>query len=205
MNRPAMTSFRNIAAACAILIAAPLTGCNMSEEEPLEGPLRGSDIGGDFTLVGSDGNPVSWDDFAGQFRIVYFGYTYCPDVCPVDAQAIGRGLSLLEEQNPALEGKVTPLFITVDPERDTPEVVGQFARAFHPRMVGLTGSRDAIDDAAGKFAVFHDAGEPDPNGDYLVGHSNQAMLFGPEGEPISLLPTDVGGQAVADELKKWVR
>jgi len=98
-----------------------------------------------------DGKPVNWSDFAGQWRIVYFGYTFCPDVCPVDAAAIGQGLAQFEKAQPALGAKVTPIFITVDPERDTAAVVGEFAANFHPRMVGLTGTPDAIAATARKF------------------------------------------------------
>ncbi len=211
MNRPAMprynmnkSLFRVLPLAAAVLLAAcgPQGGSSAPEIEP---PLEGASIGGDFTLVGKDGQPVSWSDFDGQWRIVYFGYTFCPDVCPVDAAAIGQGLRQFEKDNPELGKNVTPIFVTVDPKRDTPEVVGEFAANFHPRMVGLTGTQEAIDAAAKKFVVYYEIGEPSEGGGYLVNHTNQTVLFDPDGEPVALLPTDMGGPAVAEELAKWVK
>lgn len=210
MNRPAMPRYnmtRSLLRALPLAAAALLAACGPQggSAPEIEPPLEGADIGGDFTLVGKDGQAVSWSDFNGQWRIVYFGYTFCPDVCPVDAAAIGQGLSAFEKAHPDLGKQVTPIFITVDPERDTPEVVGEFAANFHPRMVGLTGTQDVIDATAKKFVVYHEKGEPSEGGGYLVNHTNQTVLFDPEGEPVALLPTDMGGPAVAEELAKWVK
>ncbi|MDR7103827.1 SCO family protein [Croceicoccus sp. BE223] len=191
-----------------LLAAALLASCGPqapAQPDLATAPLAGATIGGDFTLTGKDGQPVNWSDFAGQWRIVYFGYTFCPDVCPVDAAAIGQGLAQFEKAQPALGAKVTPIFITVDPERDTAAVVGEFAANFHPRMVGLTGTPDAIAATARKFAVWSEKGEPTAEGGYLVNHTNQTVLFTPEGQPVALLPTDKGGKAVADEIARWVR
>ncbi len=184
-----------------------LAGCNNSAPAPAQPdwPLAGASIGGDFTLVNKDGETVTWNDFAGQWRIVYFGYTYCPDVCPVDAAAIGGGLKRFEETDPERAAKVTPIFITVDPKRDTPEVVGQFAAAFHPRMVGLTGSQDQVADAAKAFVATYSYGEPEDNGFYRVDHTANTILFDPDGKPVAILETHQGPQVLADELAKWVK
>lgn len=194
-------------AALALAACGPLGGS--PAPDLATAPLAGAAIGGDFALTDKDGKTVRWSDFAGQWRIVYFGYTFCPDVCPVDAAAIGQGLSAFEKAEPNLGAKVTPIFVTVDPERDTPAVVGEFAGNFHPRMVGLTGTPDAVKATAKKFAVWFEKGEPTEgeNGDagYMVGHTNQTVLFDPGGNPIALLPTDQGGAAVAAEIAKWVR
>ncbi|HEX2793109.1 MAG TPA: SCO family protein [Croceicoccus sp.] len=214
MNRPAMPNPRFTASlrlprpALPLIAAAMLGACGpqpAAQPELATAPLAGATIGGDFTLTGKDGKPVNWSDFAGQWRIVYFGYTFCPDVCPVDAAAIGQGLAQFEKAQPALGAKVTPIFITVDPERDTPAVVGEFAANFHPRMVGLTGTPDAIAATARKFAVWSEKGEAAAGGGYLVNHTNQTVLFTPDGAPVALLPTDKGGKAVADEIARWVR
>ncbi|AKM11397.1 SCO family protein [Croceicoccus naphthovorans] len=170
-----------------------------------EPPLAGALIGGDFALTGEDGKTVEWKEFAGQWRIVYFGYTFCPDVCPVDAVAIGQGLRQFEKDSPEQGKNVTPIFITVDPERDTPEVLAEFTDSFHPRMIGLTGSVDDIAATAKKFVVWFEKGEPTENGGYLVNHTNQTVLFDPQGNPVALLPTDKGGKAVAQDLAKWVK
>lgn len=212
MNRPAMprrnTPVRIILSA---LLALSLAACgaqggnDAGQADLATAPLAGATIGGDFALTDPAGKTVRWSDFAGKWRIVYFGYTFCPDVCPVDAAAIGQGLAAFEKEQPKLGANVVPIFITVDPERDTPAVVGEFAANFHPRMVGLSGTPEAIAATAKKFAVWSEKGEPAPGGGYMVNHTNQTVLFDPDGKPIALLPTDQGGPAVAAEIAKWVR
>jgi len=216
MNRPAMPhaqfarphlSLRLALAALLAPLALAACSADSGPDQPdlATAPLAGATIGGDFALTDKDGKTVRWADFAGQWRIVYFGYTFCPDICPVDAAAIGQGLSLFEKESPELGAKVTPIFVSVDPARDTPEVVGEFAANFHPRMVGLSGSESDIKAAAKKFVVWYDIGEPNADGGYLVNHTNQTVLFDAQGNPVALLPTDMGGKAVAAELAKWVR
>lgn len=168
-------------------------------------PLAGARIGGPFTLTDQDGHTVSDRQFAGRYRVMYFGYTYCPDVCPTDMQNIGAGLRLLEKRDPAIAARIVPIFVTVDPERDTPPVVKQFVRAFHPRIVGLTGTPAAIDSVTKEFSVYHAKGETAPGGGYMVNHTNQTYLMDPAGKPLALVPADRNPQAVADELKRWVQ
>ena len=96
-------------------------------------PLAGAKIGGPFALIDENGRPVTDRSFAGKYRVMYFGYTYCPDVCPVDVQTIAQGLAELEKRDPALAARVVPIFVTVDPARDTPAVLKQFTAAFSPR------------------------------------------------------------------------
>jgi protein SCO1/2 len=191
--------------ALALLIAGALAlaGCNAATPAP-EPPLAGAAIGGDFALTASDGRTVKWDDFAGKYRIVYFGYAFCPDVCPTDMQRVAQGLKALKASNPDKAAKIVPIFISVDPARDTPEVVGEFAAAFSPDIIGLTGTPEQIAAAAKTFKVFFARGEAVAGGGYLVDHSNIVYLFGPEGEPLATLPVDQGGPAVAAELDKWV-
>lgn len=196
------------------LVAAPLllgvgtlglTACGESTATPAqEPPLAGAAIGGDFALTGKDGETVRWGDFAGQYRIVYFGFTYCPDICPTDVQRTIQGLNQFTEDEPALGEQIQPLFISIDPERDTPEIVGEFASAFSDRLIGLTGTPEQIEDTAAAFKVFYSRGETSDDGAYLMNHSTIAYLFGPSGEPLATLPTDEGADAVADELAKWV-
>ncbi len=212
MNPPAMTTDKSPALRRFLLVpllaaGLALAGCNSGAPASAQAdwPLAGASIGGDFTLVNKDGETVAWNDFAGQWRIVYFGYTFCPDVCPVDAAAIGSGLKRFEETDPERAARVTPIFITVDPKRDTPEVVGQFAAAFHPRMVGLTGSQQQVADAAKAFVATYSYSEPEDNGFYRVDHTANTILFDPEGEPVAILETHQGPQVLADELAKWVQ
>jgi protein SCO1/2 len=183
--------------------ALALTGCKAASPKH-EPPLAGAAIGGDFALTSSTGKTVRWGDFAGKYRIVYFGYTFCPDICPTDMQRIVQGLKLLKQKDAAKAAKIVPIFITIDPERDTPEVVGAFAAAFSPDIIGLTGTPAEIAAVAKAFKVYYAKGEAIPGGGYLVDHSNVVYLFGPKGEPLATLPADQGGDAVAAELDKWV-
>ena len=123
--------------ALALALALPLGGCGGSATSS-EPPLAGARIGGPFALTDQDGKTVRDTDFAGRYRIVYFGYTYCPDVCPTDMAKIGQAMHQLDKQAPRTAAKVVPIFITVDPERDTPAAIKQFVANFHPRIVGLT-------------------------------------------------------------------
>ena len=188
------------------LIAAALllAGCNTQPATTQDPPLAGARIGAPFTLTGQDGKAVRDTDLAGRYRIMYFGYTFCPDVCPVDVQTIGAGLKALESRDAAAAAKVVPIFVTVDPERDTKAVLKQFVAAFHPRMIGLTGSVADVGTLAKAYGVYFAKGTPTAEGGYLVDHSRQAYLMGPKGEPIALLPIEGGAEKVADELQRWV-
>ena len=167
-------------------------------------PLAGAAIGGPFALTDQHGRRVTERDLADRYRIMYFGYTFCPDVCPTDAQAIGAGLTLLAARDPALAARVVPVFVTVDPARDTPAVLGRFVAAFSPRFIGLTGSPAAIAQIAKEYGVYYQRGAGSAGG-YLVNHSRTAYLMDPAGKPLALLPTEQGAQAVADEIAKWAR
>jgi len=166
-------------------------------------PLAGAKIGGPFSLVNQDGRTVTDRDFAGKYRIMYFGYTYCPDVCPTDAPAIGKGVVLLAKSDPDLAKREWNTFFSVDPERDTPKVLKSFVCAFSPQMIGLTGTPDAIAAVAKAYAVAY-MKQPTPSGYLmLVNHSRATYLMSPDGKPLALLPSDKGPQAVADEIKRW--
>ena len=168
-------------------------------------PLDGVPMGGPFTLTDQNGRRVSDTQFAGKYRLVYFGFTFCPDVCPVDLALIGAGLRRFEAQDAARAARVTPIFVSVDPARDTPEVVRAYAARFHPRIVALTGSEDEIAQVARRYAIYYQRQQPGPGGGYLVDHSRQIVLYGPEGQPIAILPHDQGVDAFANELGRWVR
>lgn len=198
-----------------LILAAALAGCNGPAATPTDArpPLEGARIGGPFTLVDQNGKTVSDTDFAGQYRLVYFGYSFCPDICPVDLQKLMRGLSQFEKDDAARGAKVAPLFITVDPARDTPAALKPFVARYHPRLLGLTGTPEQIAAAAKAYVVtYHkvDGSAPDR---YLMAHSQLAFLMGPDGKPLALLPLDDPSTekdegapaAVAAELAKWVK
>ena len=201
MNRRAMTMLPPIRAALAATLLLSAAACSPPAEAP---PLAGAAVGGPFTLTDKAGKRVRWDDFGGRYRIVYFGYSFCPDACPTDVGVMIRGLDRLTRDHPAEGAQVQPIFITIDPARDTPAVVGQFAAAFSPRLIGLTGSAAEVDQAARAFGTYYAKGKAVPGG-YLMDHSRIAYLMGRKGEPIAMLPVDKGPPAVADELARWVK
>jgi len=181
---------------------ALLAGCGQAPAG--EPPLAGAAIGGPFELTDKTGQTVRWSDFDGQYRMIYFGYTYCPDVCPLDVQHMMQGFARFEEAQPKLAAQVQPIFVTIDPARDTPAKVGEFASAFSDKLVGLTGTSAQVDAAAKAFGVFYAKGEDAGGNSYLMDHSRSAFLMGKDGQPITLLPVDQGAEPVAAELEKWV-
>lgn len=190
--------------AIALALALVLAACGQPAA-PAEPPLAGARIGGPFALVDQTGAARTDRDLAGRWRIMYFGYTYCPDVCPLDVQNIAAGLKAFERTDAARGARVVPVFVTVDPARDTPAVLRQFVAAFHPRMIGLTGPAPAIDAVAKAYGIYHAIGERQPGGGYLVDHSRQAYLMDPAGRPIALVPAEKSPEAVAETLAAWVR
>lgn len=206
MNCDAMPS-RVLVAALTLVLAAcqAQTGADQIGPSPDGVDLRGAAIGGPFELVDKAGKPVRWDDFAGKYRIVYFGFTYCPDICPTDVQRFSQGYRIFARDNPELAKQVQPIFITVDPERDTPEKVGEFAAAFLPELIGLTGTPVQIEATKSAFKVAATKGEVQPGGGYMMNHTTLTYLFDRNGKPLGTLPTDKGPEAVAAELKQWVR
>jgi protein SCO1/2 len=187
------------------LLSLLLAGATVSCGRSVPPPLAGAAIGGPFTLTDQNGRTVRDSDFAGKYRIVYFGYTHCPDVCPTDLATISQALALLAKKDPQAAARVQPIFVTVDPARDTPATLKNYLAAFSPRLIGLTGSPSQIADAEKKFVVYARKGDVQPGGGYAMDHSRQIVLQGPKGEPLALLPDDQGPQAMADELARWVR
>ena len=170
-----------------------------------EGNLSGSSLGGAFALVNQDGKPVTDKDFAGQYRLMYFGYTFCPDVCPTDVGFIARGLVDYEKSQPKRSARVTPIFITVDPERDDVAAVRAFVSAFHPRLVGLTGTPAAITAAQKAFGIYSKKVATSDPENYLVDHFAVIYLFGPDGTPIAFLPHGSTAADVTQMLATYVR
>ena len=170
-----------------------------------EGNLAGSSLGGAFALLNQDGKAVTEKDFAGQYRLMYFGYTFCPDVCPTDVGYISRGLAAFEKTRPASVALITPIFVTVDPDRDDVASVKAFVAAFHPRLVGLTGTPAAIDAARKTFGIYAKKVATSDPGNYLVDHFAVIYLFGPDGEPIAFLPHGSTAAEITAMLETYVR
>lgn len=154
-------------------------------------------VGGSFTLTNGDGKTVTASDLHGKYLLVYFGYTFCPDVCPTTLADIAQALDKLG----AKADRVQPLFITVDPARDTPAVMRQYVTAFSPRLEGLTGTPDEIAAVAKEYHVFY---APHPTGpgrlEYTLDHSSVLYVMGPDGGFIGIIRSDQGPGGIARDL-----
>jgi len=190
-----------------LLLALSLAACDSGASQPpvTDAPLYDSALTGEFDLVDSTGAQVTNADFAGKYQLIYFGYAYCPDICPFDMTRMMRGFDLFAEANPDLAEDVQPIFITIDPARDTPEKVGEYTSAFSDRLIGLTGSPEQIEAAAASFFAYYEKLDEDAESDYLMDHSRAGYLVNREGEPMALIPVEDSAEAVAAELEKWVR
>ncbi|MCA0920249.1 SCO family protein [Pseudooceanicola nanhaiensis] len=137
----------------------------------------GAAIGGPFTLVDETGKTVTDAEVLDEPALVYFGYTFCPDVCPMDAARNAEAVELLEERG----YEVKPVFISIDPERDTPEQLAEFTDYMHPRMLGLTGTPEQVKAASQAYKTFYQKQEPEDKDDefYLVSHSTQTYFMLP--------------------------
>lgn len=155
-----------------------------------------AEIGGPFSLVDQNGDRRTDQDFRGRYMLVFFGYTYCPDVCPTTLAILKNAL---DEIGP-LADDVVPIFISVDPERDSPEILKPYLSAFGPEFVGLTGTREEIDQAVHAYRAYYDI--PDHEGDdYVVSHSSIIYLMDRDGLYLTNYSLDMGPDAIAADLR----
>ena len=159
-------------------------------------------IGGPFTLTDQSGKAVTEQDYRGRFMLVYFGYTFCPDMCPLGLQTIAQAL---DELPPELQERIAPLFITIDPERDTVAVMKDYVGQFHPRLVGLTGSEAEIAQAVRAYRVYASrSATPAADGSYLVDHSTFTYLMDENGRYVTHFGHGTTPDEMAGRLKELV-
>jgi protein SCO1/2 len=191
--------------ACALAVVASLFcgGPTAAAEQPSAAQMmddlmygRGP-IGGPFTLTDQTGKRRSDTEFRGKLMIVYFGYTYCPDVCPTDLMAITQALDAL---GPAAMG-VQPVFITIDPERDT-KALADYVSAFHHSLVGLTGSPDEIRKIANAYKAFYVKVQDERSGDYSIDHAGVIYLMDRHGEYLGFMPPQTNPDRLTEVLRK---
>jgi protein SCO1/2 len=154
-------------------------------------------MGGPFTLVNTAGETVTEASFRGRWMLLYFGFTFCPDVCPTDLQTISAALDKLGP----LGQRVVPVFVTIDPERDTPAVLGEYTKLFDERLVGLTGSKEQVAAAAKAYRVYYARAKSRDSSDYLMDHSAFIYLVGPDGGFRALFRHGMSVQELTDGLK----
>lgn len=177
------------------------TGTN----EPL--PVAGLAIGGPFSLSNHDGVAVSEQTYAGQYTFIYFGFTYCPAICPTELQKVSRIMTALEKKNPEIAEIFQPLFITVDPERDTVEVMKDYVSLFHPKLIGLRGTQPQTDFITKAYRIFarkvDDPDSDDPN-DYTMDHSSYLYLMGPDNKLMGLYRMDDSADDIYKDIVKRI-
>lgn len=166
------------------------------------GEHASASIGGPFTLVDGDGKTVSDADFRGKWMLIYFGYTFCPDVCPT---ALSSVTAAMDKLSPAEQVKLTPVFITLDPARDTPAVMKDYAAAFHPKMVGLTGSDEQVAQVMKAYKVYGAKAKGGDATTYTVDHSSILYLVGPDGRFVAHFPHGTSVDDLATALKKYLK
>lgn len=155
------------------------------------------DIGGPFTLVSETGETVTDADVVTKPSLVYFGYTFCPDVCPLDTVRNAEAVDILAERG----FDVQPVFISIDPERDTPEVVGDFTANIHPGMVGLTGSAEQVKAASQAYRTYYNARKDEDPDYYLVDHTTFTYLVLPETGFAGFFRRELTGEQLADRVQ----
>ncbi|HMO70977.1 MAG TPA: SCO family protein [Paracoccaceae bacterium] len=197
-----MTRHFAVAAVAVVAAGLGLTGWKIVSDRLADpyaacrgGQVGGGAIGGPFTLVDQTGRSVTDREVITRPSLVYFGYTFCPDVCPLDNQRNAEAVDILEERGFA----VTPVFISVDPARDTPDVLAQFAENLHPAMIALTGSEEQVRAASQAYRVYSRIQDPDEEF-YLVDHSTFTYLVAPESGFLEFFKRDATPDQMADRV-----
>ncbi|MBT3347702.1 MAG: SCO family protein [Thiotrichales bacterium] len=172
---------------------------NNSKEEPIK---KDSKIGGNFMLQDHNRRFFTDKDMVGKFQLIYFGYTFCPDVCPTSLITISSALNSIGD----LATEIRPYFITVDPSRDTPEVLKEYVAYFYPSMIGLTGTQEMTDRVATIYNIKYEKVE-DPSRDadqYIIDHSSGVFLMSPEGQFITKFAHGIAPKKMAAELRYYL-
>jgi len=158
---------------------------------------------GDFDLIDHNGNPRSSIDFRGRFMLIFFGYTYCPTICPTNLQHMAQALEQLGDS----ARKIQPIFISIDPMRDTPSVLKDYVANFGDKILGMTGTETQIRRVAKSYRVHRRKIIPDKSApkDYLVDHSSLTLLIGPDGKFRTLFPHDTTASVMAKRMEKYLR
>ena len=165
-------------------------------------PMAGLQIGGPFSLTDHTGADVTEKNYEGQYKLIYFGFTYCPAICPTELQKISRVMNALEKNETKLSQNIQPLFITIDPERDTVNVMREYISLFHSRLVGLTGTVPQLDFVKKSYRIFAAKVEDETQNDYTMDHSSFVYLMSPDNQLISMYRIkDSADYVYADVLK----
>lgn len=194
--------------ACTLLLAATASRPTRAQEPDPDAAARLMDdlmwgrghVGGPFELTDHTGKKRTDVDFLGKLLLVYFGYTYCPDICPADLLQISLALDKLGAEG----AQVQPLFITVNPERDTREVLAQYVSSFHPRLIGLTGTPEQIRAVARAYKVYYAKYTPPDGGVYLIDHSGFTYLMDRSGKYLGFFPPGTSADRMVEIIRPYL-
>ncbi|CAE7360232.1 SCO1 [Symbiodinium microadriaticum] len=159
-------------------------------------------LGGAFELVDRKGKTVTDKDFLGQYLLIYFGFTFCPDICPQEMEKQTRAIEMLEAEFGPI---ATPVFISVDPKRDLPAIVDDYCKEFHPRIVGLTGTPEQIKKVSRAYRVYYNEGLKTDDADYLVDHSIIHYFIGKNGKFLDFFGKNMTAKEMADKMRGYIR
>lgn len=164
-----------------------------------------SKIGGSFSLVDHNGRAVTQKDYADKYKLMFFGFTHCPGICPGELQKMSEVLDILAEDG--LDKKIYPLFITIDPERDDVPAMKEYVEAFDPRIIGLTGTAQQIEDIKAAYKVYAKKVENAMmgEGNYMMDHSTTTYLMSPENDLLLMFPMKDKPQTIAEEIKSALK
>lgn len=200
-----MPSRRKLIFALVVLVVAGITGFGalwLTRSLPV-GPISSGTalVGGPFSLTDQDGKRVTDHDFRGKYMLIFFGYTFCPDVCPSELQVMSAALDELG----AAADKIQPIFITIDPARDNPETLKVYVSNFYPRLIGLTGTDDEIAAVAKAYRVYYAKAQGSENKtDYLMDHGTILYLMGPDGKFVTHFTYGTEAKGLAEALRQSI-
>jgi protein SCO1/2 len=209
----ALKGWRAPALLAVVLAAAAGAYLTLREDVPAEGTRTGAarlmselmsgkaTVGGPFTLTDQDGGRKSLSDFRGKLVLLYFGFTHCPDVCPTDLMSIGNLVRSLGREGDQLQ----PVFVTLDPERDTRDILRAYATSFHPRFISLSGTEDEIRRVATSYKVFFEKVRPPGASTYFIDHSAYVFLLDREGRFITLFPPGTPQERMAVMVREQLQ
>ncbi|WP_119275137.1 SCO family protein [Taklimakanibacter deserti] len=201
-----MPSRQKLIFALVVLVIAAITGAGalwLTGSLP-RGPIGSGTalVGGPFTLTDQNGKRVTDQDFRGKYMLIFFGFTFCPDVCPSELQVMSAALDQMGSE----ADKIQPVFITIDPARDTPEAMKVYVSNFHPRLIGLTGSEADIAAVAKAYRVYYAKAKGTENQtDYLMDHSTILYLMGPDGKFVKHFTYGTEAKGLAEALRQAVQ
>lgn len=198
-----------ILAAIGLVIGGGISYMQIQKEQSLlqRGPktsvaMPGIALGGPFTLVNQSGENVTEKNFEGDYKLIYFGFTYCPAICPTELQKISQVMKSVSEEDAA---RIQPLFITLDPERDTVDVMREYVALFHPKLVGLTGTVAQIEDVKASYKVFSSRVETEEGNDYSVDHSSFIYFMSPEGTVLGIYRMEDDADFITNEVRDLLK